>query len=304
VFARRSLALGIVLVAGAALLVSGPGGAMTGAADCRAGRTTLQVRTPDGLRTAAVQVPVRLRAPAPLVLAFHGTGGTGEGMIGYSGFGPLAERAGVVTAYPSSGPDADQWSLSENRRGDDDFALVDGIIDRLVRAGCADRARVYAVGVSNGGGFATRLGCDRSSRIAAVVSVAGDYGPLPPCRPDRPVSLLEIHGTADQAAPYAGRGGAGAVMPWLRAWAQRDGCPAQPQERTDGARVLRLQWAPCRAGTEVAHIRIAGGTHQWPGATPPDPGPPSPVSAAEEAWRFLAGKRLAAAGGAPTPTRR
>jgi poly(3-hydroxybutyrate) depolymerase len=32
----------------------------------------------------------------------------------------------------------------------------------------------------------------------------------------------------------------------------------------------------------------AGFGHQWPGATPPDPGPPSTFSAAQQAWAFLA----------------
>jgi hypothetical protein len=41
-------------------------------------------------------------------------------------------------------------------------------------------------------------------------------------------------------------------------------------------------------------VRIDGGDHEWPGSTPPGPGPASPVSAAEEAVRFLAGKRLVA----------
>jgi polyhydroxybutyrate depolymerase len=281
---------------GASFVLPSHEGAASGSAGCRAGRTLLRVPTRDGMRTAILEIPARLRAPAPLVLAFHGTGGSGSFMAGYSGFEGVARRAGIVMAYPSSAPDADQWSLTESERGDDDLALVDGIVDQLVRAGCADPARVFAVGVSNGGGFATRLGCERWGRIAAVVSVAGAYGGLPPCRPDRPVSLLEIHGTADQVVPYAA-----GVMRWVRAWARRDGCPEHARVRREGARVLRLRWAPCRAGTEVEHLRIADGAHQWPGATPPDPGPPSPLSAAEEAWRFLASKRLASAGG-PRPT--
>jgi poly(3-hydroxybutyrate) depolymerase len=59
------------------------------------------------------------------------------------------------------------------------------------------------------------------------------------------------------------------------------------------ARVARLDWSACRSGTAVAHLAIAAGRHQWPGATPPDPGPPSTISAAVEAWRFLSAHRLA-----------
>jgi polyhydroxybutyrate depolymerase len=246
----------------------------------------MQVQTSDGVRTAVVQVPARASQHAPLVLAFHGTGGSGSFMKGYSGLGELAEREGFVVAYPTSERDPDQWSLGENARGDDDLALVDAIIARLVQRGCVDPSRVYAVGVSNGGRFASRLACDRSDRIAAVVSVAGADG-VPRCAPDHPVSILEIHGTDDQVVPYS------VVVPWVRAWARRDGCPQSARRLTRGPRMVQLSWGPCRAGTEVVHLRIVAGRHQWPGASPPDPGPASPLSAAEEAWRFLRTKRLA-----------
>jgi polyhydroxybutyrate depolymerase len=271
-----------VAVALVALL---PLGSVAATDACRGG--SLRVPTSDGVRTAVVQVPARAGRRAPLVLAFHGTGGTGPFMKGYSGLGALAEREGFIVAYPTSERDPDQWSLAENSRGDDDLALVDTIIARLVASGCADPRRVYAVGVSNGGRFASRLACDRSDRIAAVVSVAGADG-VPRCTPDDAVSILEIHGTADQVVPYR------VVLPWVRAWARRDGCPRPARRVTRGPRLVQLTWGPCRAGTEVVHLRIVAGRHQWPGASPPDPGPSSPLSAAEEAWRFLRGKRLAA----------
>jgi polyhydroxybutyrate depolymerase len=282
----RWLFAAIATVASAVVSLLPLGGAAPAGA-CRSVGGSIQVRTSDGVRTALLQVPVRASGRAPLVLAFHGTGSNGPSMKGYSGLGELAEREGFVVAYPTSERDPDQWSLGEDTRGDDDLELVDKVIARLVESGCADPARVYAVGVSNGGRFATRLACDRSDRIAAVVSVAGADG-VAKCTPDRPVSLLEIHGTADQVVPYS------VVMPWVRAWARRDGCPQAFRRQARGPRLLQLSWGPCREGTEVVHLRIDAGRHQWPGASPPDPGPASPLSAAEEAWRFLRTKRLAA----------
>jgi polyhydroxybutyrate depolymerase len=284
-------ALGIVL---GLLLV--PGGGRGAPPTCRTlkpGLASFRVHTPDGWRDASVYVPHGVRGRVPLVLAFHGTGGSGLGMAGYSGLESVADREGFLVAYPSAKGDPDQWALGENSHGDDDLGLVDAIIDRLVAGDCADSARVYAVGVSNGGGFATRLGCERSNRIAAVVSVAGAYGPLAPCRPDRPVSLLEIHGTADQVVPY-GSAAPGGVLAWVQAWAGRDGCRAAPRRSAPATRVVRLDYQACRSGTAVAHLAITDGRHQWPGASPPDPGPSATISAAEEAWRFLQGHRLAA----------
>jgi polyhydroxybutyrate depolymerase len=291
----RRWALGAV-AAVAVVLAAVPHGGTGEARACagfRPGLASFSVATADGPRTVLVHVPHAAPGRAPLVLAFHGTGGSGPFMAGYSGLTAIADRAGFLVAYPSSQEDPDQWSLGEDRRGGDDLGVVDAIIDRLVARGCADPTRVYAVGVSNGGGFATRLGCERSDRIAAVVSVAGFYGGLAPCRPDRPVSLLEIHGTADQIVPY-GAAAAGGVLGWVREWASRNGCRSGPRRSVAAARVVRLDWSRCLAGTSVAHLAIVAGRHQWPGATPPDPGPASTISAALEAWRFLRVHRLAA----------
>jgi polyhydroxybutyrate depolymerase len=294
---RRSVfaALAVVGVLLAVAPLLGGNGQASACGGFATGMNTFQVQTPDGLRTVLLQVPKTAHGRAPLVLAFHGTGGSGPFMAGYSGLEGVADRSGFLVAYPSAQADPpDQWGLGEDRRGGDDVAVVDAIIAKAVARGCADRTRVYAVGVSNGGGFATRLGCERSDRIAAVVSVAGFYGSLAPCRPDRPVSLLEIHGTADQVVPYD-HAAPGGVLGWVRAWAQRDGCRSGPRRSVVAARVVRLDWSACRSGAAVAHLAISAGRHQWPGATPPDPGPPSTISAAVEAWRFLSAHRLSVA---------
>lgn len=299
---RRSVS-GALAVAGVLLALApllGGSGEARACGGFATGWTTFRVRTPDGLRTVLLQVPESAHGRAPLVLAFHGTGGSGPFMAGYSGLQAVADRAGFLVAYPSAQENPDQWGLGEDRRGDDDLAVVDATIAKVVARGCADRTRVYAVGVSNGGGFATRLGCERSDRIAAVVSVAGAYGSLAPCRPGRPVSLLEIHGTADQVVPYA-YAAPGGVLGWVRAWARRDGCRSGPRSSVVATRVVRLDWSACRSGTAVAHLAISAGRHQWPGATPPDPGPPSTISAAVEAWRFLSAHRVSIGAGAGRP---
>ena len=51
------------------------------------------------------------------------------------------------------------------------------LIDELVANWCADPARVYSTGMSNGGFFTARLICEMADRIAAAVSVAGTYHP-------------------------------------------------------------------------------------------------------------------------------
>src|SRR4029077_11634692 len=111
------------------------------------------------------------------------------------------------------------WSLNA-KMPPDDVGSVKALLPRAETAACADPARIFATGVSNGGGFAARVGCELAGTIAAVAPVAGGYRALDPCPDGRHTSVLEIHGSADHVVPYAGRppDGAGAVAGFLAGW--------------------------------------------------------------------------------------
>jgi polyhydroxybutyrate depolymerase len=220
-----------------------------------------------------------------LVIALHGAYRSGAFMERYTGLSRLADREGFAVAYPDASSSTRHFWTLHPGRGPDDVAFISALIDRAVGAGCVDAARVSAVGVSNGGGLAALLACEASGRLAAIVAVAGGYGDLPECRPDRPLSVLEIHGTADRVVPYHAQ--RGDVLEWLRAWARRDGCAAATRRRAVVPGVTRMDWRGCASRTRVAHLAIRGGEHAWPGANPPDPGPRVGLSATDETWRFL-----------------
>jgi polyhydroxybutyrate depolymerase len=245
-------------------------------------------------RSALVHIPRVRRGRLALILALHGAYGTGAFMERYSGLSRLADREGFGVVYPdAAGP---RWRISTGEDGAD-VQFLDALLDRLLAGGCFDARRISAVGVSNGGGMAARFACAGDDRLAGLVAVAGGYGTLPDCQAHRALSVLEIHGTADAVVPYHGtpQDLRGDVVAWVRAWAARDACPAVPRSTWTRPRVLRLDWGVCRDRTAVAHLRLDGGTHAWPGADPPDPGPWLGVSAASEAWAFLRGRQLAGA---------
>jgi polyhydroxybutyrate depolymerase len=309
----RSIGLAILAGALASLLIvalTGAGGvapasrtpraapAVDAAAACslRPGRTVRVSVAVDGggTRSALVHLPRKRRGRAPLVLALHGAYGSGSFMERYSGLSRLSDREGFVVVYPdSAGP---LWRISVAQDGAD-VRFLDAVIDRMLESGCVDERRISAVGVSNGGGMAVRFACSGEDRLAGVVAVAGAYGQLPACRARRPLSVLEVHGTADRVVPYRGTPANPRtdVVRWLRDWARRDGCALTARRTRPRQGVLRLDWTPCRGGTSVAHLRLVGGAHAWPGADPPDPGPDLGVSASEEAWKFLRGRQLAPA---------
>jgi polyhydroxybutyrate depolymerase len=143
--------------------------------------------------------------------------------------------------------------------------------------------------------MAARVGCDLSDVIAAVAPVAGGYSTLPDCTRQLRASLLEIHGTGDPIVPYGGHGPthAGAAMPFVRAWAAGNGCGATPAQTHPVKDATRFDWPGCRSGTRVAHVRLAGFGHGWPGG----PGPvfrgrDSSFPANRVIWRFVSSRRL------------
>ena len=268
-----------------------PGGAHPCARPVVAGGTRLQIASGGLTRTAILHLPPRIATGRriPLVVALHGAGGSGPFMQRYSGFSALADAKGFAVVYPSAVGPHPRWTLNDdNPAAPNDVLFVRDMLNAVEQRVCVDRDRVYAAGVSNGGGLAAHLACRLANRFAAIVSVAGSYDSVTTCAPQRPVSVLEIHGTADGTVAYD------SVNDFLTGWAQRDGCSGDPTYAQLQPRVSRLDWATCAAGTEVEHFRIEGGTHAWPGATPPDPGPPAPISATREAWRFFAAHTRAA----------
>jgi polyhydroxybutyrate depolymerase len=234
-----------------------------------------------GGRTALVHLPRTGRRPYPLLLALHGAHGSGAFMERYSGFSRIADASGFAAVYPDAA--GLSWKIGG---ADTDVRFLDALLDRLLAGGCFDARRLYAAGVSNGGGMAARLACAGDDRLAGLVSVAGGYSALPACRAQRPLSVLEIHGTADGIVPYPG-----VVLPWIRGWAARDGCAPRSRRTAEGPHVVRLDWGRCRGGVAVSHLRLLGGHHAWPGAHPPDPGPSFGVSASARAWQFLRYRR-------------
>jgi polyhydroxybutyrate depolymerase len=124
------------------------------------------------------------------------------------------------------------------------------------------------------------LACRLGDRLAGIAPVAGSYLTDLQCDPPHPLSVLEIHGTGDTVAPYAGRRGRTLSVPaFLAAWRERQGCPAPAARRSlPRVRAVRFDWAPCDGATRVAHIRLTGAGHGLP-PNPPIQGQRSKLDA-------------------------
>ena len=231
--------------------------------------------------------PSRSGHALALLVAFHGLGSNGARFERETGLDALANRQGFAVLYPSSaGP---SWAISGPRT---DVTFTTRLLARVEALMCIDARRLYVTGVSNGAGMAARLACEISPLIAGVVPVAGYYGALARCRPARPESLLEIHGTADTVVPYDAEGayGGGNALGYAAAWAARDSCAAAPTKVELAAHAALYSWSGCADGVRVAQLTLYGVGHGLPGAPGAlvrAPGPRT-ISGIGAIWSFLA----------------
>lgn len=255
------------------------------------GDSQIEIQSGGVTRTATIHVPLaRPGLRLPLLVALHGADQDASFFEPYTGFSQIADGEGFIALYPNAWGSKPFWKINDHDpRAPDDVAFISALLDKVEASYCVDLRRVYATGVSNGGGMASRIGCELASRFAAIAPIAGGYRSVPPCRPSAPVSVLEVHGTSDGAVPYYGSppGHAGSVPRFLQDWIYHDHCASHGTRHREAAQVIQLDWAPCAAGTAVEHLEIVGGAHQLPGAMPPDTGPRSTVSVPWLVWSFL-----------------
>jgi polyhydroxybutyrate depolymerase len=259
-------------------------------------------RRPYDVHLPAAYVPAR---PVPVVLAIHGGGGDSRGAARTTCPGgdiespdclhAIAGREGVAVVYPNgtasrllpnvrtwnAGGGAKGWQCVSGRAckdGVDDIAYFRALLGDLSRWIAVDPRRIYATGLSNGGAMSHRLACQMAGRIAAIAALGGEnqYATTATCAPQRPVPVLQIHGTKDPCWPYAGGKAAClqrddtskiSVDASMRVWAAINDCKsleaAQAMASEPGIRTERIRWRGCRAETEL--IRTVGGGHVWPG---------------------------------------
>lgn len=213
----------------------------------------------------------------PLVISLHGAALWGAAQKETSQWNRVADRDGFIVVYPSgfdgSGPRI--WRADGSERLARDVHFVSQLIDTLEKSYNIDDSRIYANGLSNGGGMSFVLSCTMSDRIAAVGMVgAAQLLPWKWCTDSRPVPMISFHGTADPVALY--NGGFSAISSdrfpsipvWTANWAKRNGCELSPLDSAVAAHVVRREYPHCAGDAAVVLYTVKGGGHTWPGGTP------------------------------------
>ncbi len=211
---------------------------------------------------------------APLMLNFHGFGGTADRHLRSADMRSLADSGSFILVYPQGTLlDGDpHWNAglkSDTNKSDaDDFGFVEALIDEISSDYTIDPARVYAFGYSNGAFFAYALACYHSDRIAAIGSVAGTMmeETYDNCSPSRPTAMINLHGTSDAVVPYDGAEGLKSIAAVLAYWTDFNNTRADPtvDRITDGATTIeRHTYTDGDKNTSVEHYKVVNGGHVW-----------------------------------------
>jgi polyhydroxybutyrate depolymerase len=257
-------------------------------AACTSQGRTVSPAVPDHLvtadgrtRTFVVHVPDPLPSgPLPLVVALHGGTGSAAQFQRTSGFDTLADERGFLVVYPDGvGNGADEAALRTWNAGDccgpavkkqvDDVGFIGALVDLMERTFDIDPGAVFATGHSNGGFMSDRLACELADRIVAVGFQSGGLT-VPTCSPSRPVSVVHIHGSADQNVLVDGGVGPDGISKVdfpplaesMRRVSAAMGCASDPATSTTGIATTST-WASCDADVTVQLVLVDGKAHKW-----------------------------------------
>lgn len=230
----------------------------------------------------------------PVVVMFHGGGGTAKAAMWETGWAKKADKEGFLAVFPNAmardparpssfASNPQLWNDGSDRfypgqKPPDDVGFIAAMLDELSARFALDERRVFATGFSNGASMSFRVGAELSNRIAAIAPVAGALWFDPPIF-KHPVSMCYITGTADPlnliegGAPKLATGASDRVRakpkPPVRdsvlKWAKALGCPAATASASNANGVRTETYSPGLGAAEVVYIEVDGLGHTWAG---------------------------------------
>lgn len=224
----------------------------------------------------------------PLVMVFHGGGGTAEQIKDHVKFNKLADKENFIVVYPN----AVDKNWNDGRIGDklpmdrDDVKFISMLLDTLTANYKINSKRIFSTGISNGGFFSFYLALKLSSRLLAIAPVTAN---LPEnlkdsWKTDKPISVLLINGTKDPLVKFdggpvgfkddeTGRGVSLSTSWTIKILTENNSCmPGVKVEEIDDkedddCKAEKETYYKCADGTKVILVTIKGGGHTWPGAS-------------------------------------
>lgn len=227
--------------------------------------------------TPAVSSPDKL----PVLISLHGRFGTGDGMMKFADFRPIADKEKFIIVCPDGIDKSwnDGRETPAHKKRINDVKFIDQLITYILNTYHANEQRIYVTGMSNGGFMTSRLACELSNRIAAIAVVGASMDKGMDYRPVKPLPVMYIQGTKDPLVPYNGgsmKGAGGEIYSHadiLKLWAQTAGCQDNldltnlPDSVNDGTSIKKERYSNSTAGIKVVGYTVVDGGHTWPGGT-------------------------------------
>lgn len=220
--------------------------------------------TVDGVaREALVHAPPTNSAPAPVIFAFHGHGGSMRQAARM--FDLHARWPEAIVVYPQgfntpgglTDPEGKKsgWQRWIGDQADRDLHFFDALLASFRREYAVDSRRLYATGHSNGGNFTYLLWAARGELLAAVAPSAAVM--RKDVRRFKPKPVLHVAGEEDDLVPFAWQE---RMIAELR---QKNRCGEGAPWHDEAGCTLY----PSAAGAPVVTF-IHPGTHAYPAAAP------------------------------------
>ena len=207
----------------------------------------------------------------PLLLNFHGFGGSASEFINDADMRAEAEANSFILVYPQGSclNGASHWNPcpvdGDNKSTADDVGFVEAMISEISSQYNLDMERIYAAGYSNGGMMAYGLANYKSDLIAAVASVSGAMlnciGPT-----SHPMPVIHLHGTSDGVVSYNGSNDWNSVQSTLDYWTSFNNTISTPTIYTDNTGGMTIEHYLDGQGdnsVSVEHYKYIGGDHVW-----------------------------------------
>lgn len=163
-------------------------------------------------RPYTVQLPIGYDGSRqwPLVVALHGYGGEPAEMNRRFHYGALGRTpqgdyfyvapAGLKDRLGNTG-----WHPGAKHQAPWDVEYLLAVVKDVTAKYAIDPKRITFIGFSQGAHMAHRMACDGSELVSGIISIAGQVTKITSgCAPANPVSVLQVHGTADEAIGYYG----------------------------------------------------------------------------------------------------
>lgn len=284
------------------------------------GNYTIKIKSNNLDRYYILHIPPQYKSSAsPLIVAMHGGGGD-MNIQASDKFYKLvskSDKEGFIIAFPNGFSKFQSGILATWNAGKccgdsrdekiDDVKFITEMVGNIKKQVNIDPAKVFAIGMSNGGMMAYRLACDTKNIFKAIASVTGT-DITETCNPQQKVSVLHIHAKDDTHVLFNGGAGENAfkdrskvtefnsVPDTIKKWTKLNECPTKAKKILSVPKAYCEVYSPCKNDTEVQLCVTDDGGHSWPGGTSPrskNKAPPSKaISANDVIWDFFKNKGL------------